>query len=229
MSKPIDISLVTGSSVQKRFWSKVDKNAGSFGCWSWMGHTNENGYGVFYVHGSAFYAHRIAFSISESIDPGSKMVCHKCDNTTCVNPAHLFLGTASDNNRDMLEKNRGRWLAGDNQPNAKLTNAQIKELRDAFVSGFSTRDLATMYGINASTVNDIVTGKSYRGAGGAIVEKLTGPVGENHPMSKLNPEIVREIRSLWGSMTCSDLARMFDISRTLVQRVAEKKTWKHVV
>lgn len=79
------------------------------GCWIWMGKTNDSGYAVGKVNGREQRLHRFMFS--EHIeDPGELMVLHKCDTRPCINPDHLFKGTAADNIHDCMRK--GRFMPG---------------------------------------------------------------------------------------------------------------------
>lgn len=76
------------------------------GCWLWLG-TTSNGYGRLSYGGHApRYAHRLSFEAFNGPVPAGMDVCHKCDTPSCVNPAHLFVGTASDNAKDMVQKMR---------------------------------------------------------------------------------------------------------------------------
>jgi len=87
-----------------RFWDKVQTTAN---CWYWIGAVNNKGYGRININGKSQLAHRISFEMTYGkIDKGIK-VLHTCDNTYCVNPQHLWLGTQKDNARDMSKK--GRW------------------------------------------------------------------------------------------------------------------------
>lgn len=84
-------------------------------CWIWKGVMATNGYGIINHKRKRYYAHRISVKLLFGVDPGSLFVCHHCDNPKCVNPAHLFLGTASDNFQDCLKKGRVKGNAYKNK------------------------------------------------------------------------------------------------------------------
>lgn len=104
-------------TLPERFWNKVnfcgpspDPRYAEGQCWIWIGHKDKAGYGQL---GHSFKkltgfarAHRYSYFLMNGKDPGELMVCHRCDNPSCVR--HLFLGTAKDNNLDMIEKGRYR-------------------------------------------------------------------------------------------------------------------------
>lgn len=92
--------------IEVRFWAKVQKTNG---CWLWTASKNSQGYGWIGAGGrggAMLKAHRVAYELTYSRIPQGLLVCHHCDNPTCVRPAHLFLGSASDNIRDCLAKGR---------------------------------------------------------------------------------------------------------------------------
>lgn len=95
-------------SVVEKFLSNIIPEPMS-GCMLWNGSDNGHGYGYFWFNGKGMVAHRFSMILS-GFDPGDKFVCHKCDTPSCVNPLHLFIGTAKDNAYDAEKK--GRRLFG---------------------------------------------------------------------------------------------------------------------
>jgi hypothetical protein len=97
-------------SLQERFNRSYDINK-EIGCWEWNRALNVKGYGHMRMDHKNILAHRLAYELYKGEITNSLCVCHSCDNPKCVNPAHLWLGTKKDNNKDMLQKGRGRKKA----------------------------------------------------------------------------------------------------------------------
>jgi len=100
---------VSRKSIEERFWEKVNKDGPihpelGTSCWIWNAY-KITGYGVL---GNEL-AHRISWKIHHSSIPEGKRVLHRCDNPECTNPSHLFLGSQTDNMKDMIKKNRQNW------------------------------------------------------------------------------------------------------------------------
>lgn len=128
-------------------------------CWIWIKSKNRDGYGTLTVGGRTIHAHRLAFELSSHVILPGQHVRHTCDNPPCINPAHLVAGTRSDNMQDMVRRGRhgGPPPAqhGGENPAAKLTPAEVAEIRRCFRSGESQASIARVFGICQSQVSNI--------------------------------------------------------------------------
>jgi len=140
------------------------------GCWEWQGKLNNCGYGCLakIIDGNKIEirAHRLSFEIFKGEIPEGMLVCHTCDNPSCCNPDHLWLGTPQDNTQDMLKKNRGRHrlLTSNRRANAagKLTESQVIEMRELYKNGWSQREIREKFKISQSQVSGILTYKFWK-------------------------------------------------------------------
>lgn len=93
--------------LEERFWSKVAVTANPNNCWEWTAAKTDKGYGRITVEDRQLRAHRVSWYLTHNEWP-ELLVLHKCDNSSCVNPNHLFLGSDADNMQDMISKGRGK-------------------------------------------------------------------------------------------------------------------------
>lgn len=139
---PIPVSSSDFSETdRKRFWGKVRMGDG---CWEWMGGLSKSGYGLFQIGKRTFRAHRVSYVITHSIVLDQRLICHRCDNPKCVNPDHLFPGTAKDNIRDASGKMR--LLYGTDHPRHKLSPADVIKIRELSAE-MSDKKLAKIFGV----------------------------------------------------------------------------------
>lgn len=148
--------------TEKDFWMLVDRRE-SDACWLWHGDINDSGYGKFRYKSKYVYAHRLAYEFTNGIIPDGLIICHKCDNPACINPNHLFLGTYFDNSQDMIAKGRQRKALGSDSGRAKLTDAQVVEIRKRYAAGgIRQRELASEYDVAKDTIWYLINRKTWR-------------------------------------------------------------------
>lgn len=139
-------------------------------CWDWTGAFSGSGYGALKVNGRMIGAHRAAYELANGeIQPGV-YICYKCDNKKCVNPRHLFAGTAADNMADKVAKGRqfkgealsaalksspafqGSVKRGEKHPRSKLTDEQRDEILIMLDSGMTQAEIGSKYGVSQTAV-----------------------------------------------------------------------------
>lgn len=137
------------ASPEHRFWANVVRG-GPDECWLWTASTR-SGYGSLRVDGKPVSAHRFSYEIHHRKPPGDHHVCHSCDNPGCVNPAHLWLGTAAQNQWDRSRKNRNNI--------GKISDVQVLLIRR---DPRSSTAIAMEYGISTVQVCNIKAGRAHK-------------------------------------------------------------------
>lgn len=144
------------------------KKVGS--CLEWQGCRTGRGYGMVSAKSISQRrndrAHRVSFRLFVGPIPAGLFVLHRCDNPTCVAPAHLFLGTHTDNMRDMAEKGRGRptggQCKGQRHWGAKLDDDDIRAIRSMYATGrFKQQQIADLFGVVHTAISAIVRGEKW--------------------------------------------------------------------
>lgn len=155
-------------TLKERFLFKVNKFSGVDGCWEWDGALTGKGYGAIQEGSTGsrvLLAHRVSYEIFNGQLVRGMCVMHKCDNTTCVNPAHLVLGTSSDNAKDAIAKGR-KFIPnpgkGEANPRSKLTLEQAKFIK-ANPQMMHT-ELANMFGLSPNCIRSVRIGRTWRDA-----------------------------------------------------------------
>ena len=145
-----------------RFWLKVDIGSDD-DCWEWLACKNPKGYGQFQYEKSIQQAHRVSYMINIGKIPDGLFVLHNCDNPSCVNPNHLFLGTNQDNVQDKVNKNRVHHPKGELNGRSKLTKKDIRTIRKLYASGnYFQYQLGEMFGVTQPTIGSIVNNQTWK-------------------------------------------------------------------
>ena len=139
--------------VSKFFLKKTDRSGE---CWLWLGKKDKDGYGL-QGKGGRRKCHRLSWQIHHGEIPDGLSVLHHCDVRHCVRPDHLHLGTSTDNAVD--RKQHGVRFFGEQNPNARLTAEQVREIRESVLK---SNELANAYGTSPSHISGIRSRKCWR-------------------------------------------------------------------
>jgi hypothetical protein len=163
-----------------RAWAKVDRQ-GPDECWPWVGKRTGLGYGRFWSGEKEVFAHRFISGVVDGPLGEAVVVRHSCDNPPCCNPAHLLRGSQADNIRDMDERGR-RVLAprpGESNPNARLTAAEVREIRAKRDGGQTLRMIGQQYGVTPQCIRRICLGQTW--SSDPVTAYLGTPVDDGDP------------------------------------------------
>lgn len=131
---------------EARFWGQVDRRTQAE-CWLWQGRKDKSGYGRYDRKGVYVYPHRVAWLFTHGAIPSEMEVAHHCDVRNCCNPSHLFLATHEENMLDC--KNKRRHVHGERSHHAKLTHAQVLEIRRDYKYEKAKKGVRRIYRSNA--------------------------------------------------------------------------------
>ena len=144
-------------STPGSFWARIKITEG---CWLWTGPT-QDGYGRLTYRYRHVGAHRLAWELTNGPIPKGLCICHHCDVRACCNPEHLFLGSIADNVADRDAKGRRGDERGERNGSSKLTDHQVREIRQLIAAGRFHTSIAAAYGVSHTTIRDIATGDTW--------------------------------------------------------------------
>ncbi len=208
----------------ERFWTNVRKGDG---CWLWQGAVDKDGYGLFNgeTGGSVYVrAHRFSYALHDGPIPSGHLICHSCDNPSCVRPDHLFAGTPSQNTQDMLAKGRQNMPFGAEHHHAKLTEAQVLLILD---DPRPHSSIALEYNVSTGTISDIKRRRSWPHLGsepGVKAPRISPRRGKSD--KGVTPEIVRIIRA--SEERGIDLAVRYGLKPQDVSDIRHRRSWAHI-
>ena len=142
----------------QRILDRVEGDLQEDSCWNTTGHHDKDGYSKVWVHPTYKSSHRIMYEVfnGSPIPPGM-VVRHKCDNPSCVNPNHLEIGTQKENQED--KSNRGNSTRGSKSHLSKLTEEQVREIKNRIENGERNMEIYKDYGVSRDLISKIRTGK----------------------------------------------------------------------
>lgn len=143
---PDELTIILSAPFRSRFASKFKQS--DSGCFEWVGTKDRHGYGMIKVGRRSMLAHRVSKIISlGSTLERNKFVCHTCDNRSCINPDHLWIGSNADNMADMKAKGRSHLCSRPRERRAdcKITVADIEQMRRLKAQGMQVKDIAARF------------------------------------------------------------------------------------
>jgi len=148
----------TNLTIKERLMAKVKITPY---CWEWTACLNMGGYGTIRKGGTMSLAHRVIWELAHGPIPEGMFILHHCDNRKCVNPEHLFIGTQTDNMRDMYKKGREPKKDAENNGNSKLTWKDVYLIRSIYPA-LSTYKLGKQFGVSNVAIHQIVKNKIWK-------------------------------------------------------------------
>ena len=168
MPRAQEISFPRRGNSLRSIWAKIEIR-GENECWLWEGTVsrptkskkNPLPYGMVQFAGVVRIAHRLIWASINGRIPDGLVIRHTCDNPRCCNPAHLLSGTYADNARDMISRHRAD-RNGERNNQAKLTNADVIQIRELLAQGVDRRIIAPQFGVTPTSISNIKHGLTWR-------------------------------------------------------------------
>jgi predicted XRE-type DNA-binding protein len=212
-------------------------------CWTWKDYLDKDGYGQFFINKKGYKAHRMAYMMESGEIPYDLSVCHKCDNPSCVNPNHLWLGTQLDNmidkcNKDRSPKGSRHYLTNNN------SNDENK-IRDILISIYcgkysNINQVCNDYDITCASIRKVLNGCSWKHVSDKVIKELDTTLKNIHDkititVKRSKPRLLKveeviEIKNILkqNKMTQLSIAKKFGVSRNAISSINTGVSWAHV-
>jgi hypothetical protein len=204
------------------------------GCINWTGaHSGPptNRRAMFWYDRRNHCASRVIWTAYHGMIPEGMCVCHTCDNPSCVNVEHLWLGTLADNNHDKAVKGRAPGMSGSDNPLSVLTEETVLRIREEYATGKTTcKALGAQYGVAKATISLICSGKTWPHVGGPTVHRKVGTYpkrGRRNPNARLTEAQVAAMRAKYTGEhgQIAVLAKEFGVCWSSAKNVVAGRTW----
>lgn len=223
LGKKIKPPKAPEQTQEQKFWSMVNKDGPTqphmdTPCWEWTrarsstnvksDGTRAQGYGKMQFRGKGQYAHIISWILSNRVLKPKQWVLHRCHNSLCVNPDHLYEGAAKDNAQDRERSGRG---------SRKIPLDRVPDIETMILEGRSDKEISTLFGVTPNYIRCIRVARTrvrYGGQGGVNRRKL----------SASDVETIRD--ALREGQTLKELASRFDVGPTAIWMIKQGKTYK---
>lgn len=202
----------------------INKN----GCWIWQGSLSKWGYGDVRIgpvgQKKHVNVHKAAWLYFKGKVPQGLFVCHRCDVRSCCNPDHLFLGTAKQNQHDMISKGRDKQLRGSECPWSKINEEVVLKILELCKKGLNCAEIGKQLNICKKQISDIKRGRRW------------GHVGDRSGIAKIKPnkiildeDKVRKIKRRFAEgARIRTISLEYGINETTIADIKHGRTWKHV-
>ena len=215
------------NTLEARFWAKVTKTDG---CWQWTAAKHPAGYGMINPGNGAknkITASRASWMIHFGQIPDGMQICHRCDNPECTNPAHLFLGSATDNALDKEQKERGLRKFGQRECDMIYTLLALGSSKRAVARAFqayrTSIETAASYGRMLPSLESAPKKPPK--------PKSPPPIfrGSENKKAKVNEADVLEIRRLrLEGLSTGEIAALFPIGKSMISHICTRRCWTHI-
>lgn len=214
-----------------KIFSNIDYPGNDNDCWKWIGYFNNKGYGNIGLFGTYHLAHRLIYQCYHGKINPNICVLHHCDNTVCVNPNHLFLGTQQDNLNDMVNKNRSG--KGSKNSQSILTEENVIDILLGVQNGIytSVTQICSKFQISEGPIRDIFKKRNWThitknyNMTQLHLKLNSGNLGKG----KLSINDVQLIKQrLQNNDTITSIAIDFEVVNSIISNIKKNNIWKHV-